>query len=56
MEGQGISLELKMNSFHERFFSAVFASHAGLGHAQTFCHLQKSSSMATLFLGNYKQF
>ena len=36
MEGQGISLEFKMNSFPERFFSAVFASHAGEGTLKPF--------------------
>lgn len=36
MEGQGIFLEFKMNSSPERFFSAVFACHAGEGTLKPF--------------------
>ena len=40
--------DFKMNSFPECFFRAVFACHAEKEPAETFCHLQKSPSMATV--------
>ena len=42
---------LKDELFPERFFRAVFACHAEKEPAETFCHLQKSSSMATVLWG-----